>query len=205
MGSGFKDFATNDVLTAAQVDGYLMRQSIMVFASTSARDTALTGNLEEGMHAYNTDDDEVWYYNGSAWKPVYSKLTSFTPTWTNMGIGNGSQSMAYAYTPGGMRIVGTVSFGSTTQVTGVIQFTIPNSETINTTYASDPHHDCGGSFLHDDSASVNYAGRWVVISSSAVKLMYIGSSGVLSNTAATSAPFTWTTSDKFSVDVFVPL
>ena len=55
MGLGFKDFTAGDPLTAAQVDGYLMRQSNMVFASTSARDTALSGNLEQGMIAITTD------------------------------------------------------------------------------------------------------------------------------------------------------
>ena len=55
MGSGFKDFAAGDVLTAADVDGYLMRQTVMTFADASARDTALSGVLDEGMVAYLED------------------------------------------------------------------------------------------------------------------------------------------------------
>ncbi len=67
MGAGFKDFTAGAKLPAADVDDYLMRQTIMVFATTAARDTALSGNLEEGMHAYITGTDALYYYDGSAW------------------------------------------------------------------------------------------------------------------------------------------
>lgn len=68
MGSGFKDFAAGDILTAADVDGYLMRQTVMTFADASARDTALSGVLDEGMMAYLEDVNKVTFYDGSAWK-----------------------------------------------------------------------------------------------------------------------------------------
>jgi hypothetical protein len=68
MGSGFKDFAAGDVLTAADVDGYLMRQTVMTFADASARDSALSGVLDEGMVAYLEDSDTITVYDGSAWR-----------------------------------------------------------------------------------------------------------------------------------------
>lgn len=67
MGSGFKDFAAGDILTAADVDGYLMRQTVMTFADASARDAALSGVLDEGMVAYLEDTNATTYYTGSAW------------------------------------------------------------------------------------------------------------------------------------------
>jgi len=67
MGSGFKDWTAGDVLTAADVDGYLMRQTVMTFADASARDTALSGVLDEGMVAYLEDTDELTVYDGSDW------------------------------------------------------------------------------------------------------------------------------------------
>lgn len=76
MGSGFKDFSPGDVLTAADVDGYLMRQTVMTFASASARDTALSGVLDEGMVAYLEDDNVVTVYDGAAWQVVNSASTS---------------------------------------------------------------------------------------------------------------------------------
>lgn len=70
MGSGFKDFAAGDVLTAADVDGYLMRQTIMTFADASARDSALSGVLDEGMTVYLEDVNALFKYDGSVWSPV---------------------------------------------------------------------------------------------------------------------------------------
>jgi hypothetical protein len=66
-GAGYKLFNTGDVLTAAQVNTYLMEQTVMVFADSAARSTALTGVLSEGMISYLKDTNAVEVYNGSAW------------------------------------------------------------------------------------------------------------------------------------------
>jgi hypothetical protein len=66
-GAGYKLFATGDVLTAAQVNTYLMQQSVMVFASATARNTALSGVLSEGMVAYLLDTNDLTIYDGAAW------------------------------------------------------------------------------------------------------------------------------------------
>ena len=67
-GLGFKDFVTGEVLTAADVDGYLM-QGIWVFASAAARDAAVT-SPQEGNACYLKDTDAVLTYSGSAWVAV---------------------------------------------------------------------------------------------------------------------------------------
>lgn len=68
MGLGFHDFSAGESLTATNVDGYLMRQTVMVFASDAARDAALTGGIvAEGMVCYTTDNDRTYQYSGSAW------------------------------------------------------------------------------------------------------------------------------------------
>ena len=70
-GAGYKLFATGDVLTAAQVNTYLNEQTIMVFADSSARDTALTSVKSEGMFAFLLDPgDRLTYYDGSSWVVV---------------------------------------------------------------------------------------------------------------------------------------
>ena len=67
-GLGFKDFQTGEVLTAADVDGYLM-QGIWVFASAAARDAAVT-SPQEGNACYLKDTNQVLTYSGSAWVAV---------------------------------------------------------------------------------------------------------------------------------------
>ena len=68
--AGYHAYATGDVLTAAQVQYNLQNQTVMYFATTTARDAALTGAiLVEGMVSY-TPATGVMYYNGTAWTAV---------------------------------------------------------------------------------------------------------------------------------------
>jgi len=64
-GLGFKTFATGEVLSAGDVNGYLM-QGVLVFASAAARNAAIT-SPQEGQFAYLKDTDSTTYYTGSAW------------------------------------------------------------------------------------------------------------------------------------------
>ena len=64
-GLGFKTFVTGEVLTAADTNGYLM-QGINVFATTAARDAAIT-SPQEGQFAFTKDTNGLWYYDGAAW------------------------------------------------------------------------------------------------------------------------------------------
>ena len=64
-GLGFKTFTTGEVLTAGDVNGYLM-QGVLVFASEAARNAAIT-SPQEGQFAYTKDNNSLWYYTGSAW------------------------------------------------------------------------------------------------------------------------------------------
>jgi hypothetical protein len=77
-GAGYKLFNTGDVLTAAQVNTYLQEQTVMVFASSTARTTALSGVLSEGMVSYLQDTNAVEVYNGSAWVSLASDQTPLT-------------------------------------------------------------------------------------------------------------------------------
>jgi hypothetical protein len=65
--AGYKLFVTGDVLTAAQVNDYLMLQTVMVFANSAARTSALSGVLAEGLVSYLKDTDVVEIYTGAAW------------------------------------------------------------------------------------------------------------------------------------------
>ena len=71
-GLGRKVFAAGEVLTAANVGGYLMDQSVMVFADAASRTSALGLDVSEGMVAYTKDDNAIQYYDGSAWVSVSS-------------------------------------------------------------------------------------------------------------------------------------
>jgi hypothetical protein len=68
-GAGFKLFSNGSVLTAAEVNTYMMEQQLMVFANAAARDAALV-SPSEGMHVFLKDTDRVLFYDGSSWRNV---------------------------------------------------------------------------------------------------------------------------------------
>ena len=95
-GAGYKLFATGDVLTAAQVNTYLNEQTVMVFADSAARTTALSGVLAEGMMSYLQDTDSVEVYDGTSWtavgggsSPLTTKgdLYTFSTVDARLGVG----------------------------------------------------------------------------------------------------------------------
>ena len=134
-GLGFKDFQTGEVLTAADVDGYLM-QGVWVFASAAARDAAVT-SPQEGNFAYLKDTNVTTYYTGSAWAnldttgmtnpmtttgdTIYSSSGS-TPA--RLGIGSTGQVLtvaagvpSWATPAGGGKVLQVVSATTTATVT----------------------------------------------------------------------------------------
>jgi hypothetical protein len=82
--AGYHAYATGDVLTAAQVQYNLQNQTVMYFATTTARDAALTGAiLVEGMVSY-TPATGVMYYNGTAWTAIAGAAAAGTLTGTTL-------------------------------------------------------------------------------------------------------------------------
>jgi hypothetical protein len=74
--SGFRTFTAGEVLTASNVQNYLMDQSVMTFAGSAARSSAIgTANFEEGMTSYLKDTDKLEVYNGTNWVGVAPTTT----------------------------------------------------------------------------------------------------------------------------------
>lgn len=96
-GLGYKEFTTGDVLTAADANGYLASQVVMVFADSAARTAAIT-SPQEGMISFLKDTNSTEYYSGSAWvaiaagstSPLTTKGDLYTYSTTNARLGVGS-------------------------------------------------------------------------------------------------------------------
>jgi hypothetical protein len=131
-GQGFKTFATGDVLTAPDVNGYLM-QGVLVFASAAARTAAIT-SPQQGQVSFLKDTNVTQYYNGSAWvsigggsSPLTTKgdLYTYSTTDARLGVGTNGQvltadsaeatGLKWAAAAGGSSFVGAAVYSTTNQ------------------------------------------------------------------------------------------
>ena len=90
--SGRKVFTAGSVLTAADVNDYLMDQAVMVFGGSAARGSAI-GTATEGMTTYLTDTNKVEVFDGTNWlalnnietQTIDTKSASYTAVATDNG------------------------------------------------------------------------------------------------------------------------
>jgi hypothetical protein len=68
-GLGRKVFASGEILTAADLQGYAVDQSVMVFDDATDRSTAIPSPTE-GMVTYRKDENAVEFFDGSAFGAV---------------------------------------------------------------------------------------------------------------------------------------
>jgi hypothetical protein len=67
--AGWFDFVNGQTLPASRVQDYLMDQTVMVFADSAARTSALPSPTA-GMVTYLVDSGNLWFYTGSTWSLV---------------------------------------------------------------------------------------------------------------------------------------
>jgi hypothetical protein len=84
-----KVFTAGEVLAASDVNSFLMNQSVMTFAGTAARSSAI-GTAVEGMLVYLEDTNTYQTWNGTAWQNVYTGThatvtTAYTASPVNAG------------------------------------------------------------------------------------------------------------------------
>ena len=118
MGLGRKVFTAGDILAAADVQGYLMDQSIMVFSGTAAREAAI-GTPAPGMTSFRTDGTVTEVYNGSAWVSANSVGGTISINASNVtNTLTSSTATAYTFASGDQST--TIRFTSGSAVTATI-------------------------------------------------------------------------------------
>lgn len=73
-GLGYKNWAANDILAAADLNGYVADQVVMYFANAAARTSAIASPTA-GMVSYRADDSVIEFYNGATWVSLSSATT----------------------------------------------------------------------------------------------------------------------------------
>lgn len=133
-GAGYKLFQTGSVLTAADVNTYLNEQTVMVFASSAARTSALSGVLAEGMVSYLQDTNAVEVYDGSAWVSIGASgdITGVTAgTGLSGGGTTGAVTVSFDYSVGNQAVENTQTDSYTLVLTDAGKMITMNKATAN--------------------------------------------------------------------------
>lgn len=149
----------------------------------------------EGQVIYETDTDKVRAYNGSAWFTIKSSSsqtawTAYTPTWTNLTVGNGTQDHSYYQDGPTVHVRGRIEFGSTTSISGTVTLTLPVTPKSSTWFIGIVRgQDASASFARFVGSAETNTAIW----GSQMAPHFDG----LTQMAA-SVPFGWTTSDAMT-------
>tara|TARA_R100000734_G_C3294915_1_gene86216 strand:- start:74 stop:550 length:477 start_codon:yes stop_codon:yes gene_type:complete len=99
-GAGFKVWSTGDLVNASEFNTYIMEQTVMVFASSTARDSAIS-SPSEGMFAFLKDSNTLTFYDGSSWGSFIGEgdITGVTITTAGTsGLSGGATATSGAFT-----------------------------------------------------------------------------------------------------------
>lgn len=195
----YKVFTAGTLATASDVNTYLMKQSVMVFASSSARDAALTSPTE-GMTTYQEDTNQVTVYSGSAWIPFDLGWTTYTPTLSNVTLGSG-YTLSAAYVQIGKTVVVQFYFalGSTSAITGDLSFSLPVNQASSNRSAS-----VGTCVVTDSSPATRYPGTVLLSGTPGYAFIRVGSASgayLTQIAVSSSVPMTWATADSISTTI----
>ena len=194
-----KTFVAGTLATASDVNTYLMDQSVMTFASDAARTTALP-TPSEGMVTYLNDTNTFAVYNGSAWVPMGTEWTTYTPTLNNVTLGSG-YTLTAAYAQIGKTVLVNFYFalGSTSAITGDVNFSLPINQA-----SSNKSGSAGLCAITDSSSGTRYPGTILLSGTPGNAFIRVGNAAgtYLTQVAVSSTiPMTWTIPDSISATV----
>lgn len=187
-------FTAGQVLTAAQQNQ--INTGVPVFATTVTRDAAFGGSgektLAEGQLCYiEGTPNRLQVYDGSAWLNVDTKFTTFTPTWTNLTVGNATQVAQYIQIGKFVYVEGQITFGSTTSMS--TNPTLAYPITVSSTTRPDPTPFMAR--ISDAGTTTYYAVAECGGSGVIFYNMNVGGTYPVIASVNATTPMTWTTND----------
>lgn len=199
--AGFKDFADGNVLFASELDGYLMRQTVMRFGSTVALTNALTAGIREtGMIAWADSTGIGYLFDGTNWIPWFSPEKSFNPVFTaggtNITFGNAVFGGWYRYVGGMVRWNWRMVVGSTSNLgVGNWAWSMP----VSTRSELDQHYMGGVSLLDASTTTSFHRGALTFGTTSS-----IGAVAEAGQRMGAAAPVAWAQNDVIGISLEYP-
>lgn len=174
---GDKTYVDGEILTAANLNSYVRDQIVTICTSGTRPSSPTTSRF-----IFESDTGRLYSWNGAAWILYAGSWSSWSPTLTNVSIGNGTFVGYQSVRRGEVMISGKLTFGSTTTVSGAIQFSVPIVPALEVMIQVG---------AYDASANTGYVG-WSNPSLAAGTTIF--GHGVAGPWAA-AVPFTWATGD----------
>jgi len=153
----FKVFVTGEVLDHDEVNTYFMKQAVLSFATTTARDLAIASPTA-GMFAYITDESTIYIHNGTTWSPQVATVTNGAVTTAKLDGTVGSEAVTEAKIRtgavtstklgSGLTLAGTTTLSGATVINEIFEIaTVENNQPVATD---------GGTLSLDISAGAVY-------------------------------------------------
>jgi hypothetical protein len=140
--------------------------------------------------------------------PVGTDPVSYTPSFTNFSLGNGTQSFKWARNKEYMEIEGYIQFGSTSSITSTIAFSLPSGFNLDVSNMTRSSFNRVGVASCFDQAGTGEREVYAITQNSASLSTFV----VAGRTDAgaqgnwnTTFPFTWGTNDEMYFSVKVPI
>lgn len=199
--AGFKDFTNGVALFDSELDGYLMRQTVMRFGTTTTLVNQLVAGIREvGMLAWADNTGVCYMWDGTNWIPWLSPEKTFSPIFTaggtNVTIGNGIVNSWWRYSGGMVKWNFRFVQGSTSNMqAGDYALSLPIS-----TRAEHDWHYLGHMSYKDASASAQYHRACVTLGTTSS----IGIVDSNSTRLSTTSPVVPAVNDQFGVSLLYP-
>lgn len=151
--------------------------------------------LREGSRIYELDTNRELLYDGTGWVIMSEPAQSYTPSLTNMTLGNGTVAGSYHRSDGWCDFTAAFTLGSTSAVAANAAISIPVAYFDGTEFESLPV------FMYDSSVTTRYYGHTYAANPSLIGLVADASAAAHITGAIVSGtvPFTWATGDIIKV------
>lgn len=169
--------------------------SLDTFTNPTAS-SLLTSPSHSGLHTDINDAVEALEYKVGIGNTQLGAFIAHTPTFTNLTVGDGTLTGAYARVNDLVYYYGLITFGATTAITGSVSLGLPVNLHSTQIASAGP---LGLLYMADASTGIWYAGNMNANASatSVVASTWAANGTYVSRGNLTAAiPFTWTTSDR---------